>query len=75
MHFLFSHDSGFLFWYGHGVARDGFLLEGETGGIHSVIISLFVVLTNGLGFAKLFSGERIRKTEIGFPARRKGSGE
>ena len=26
-------------------ARDGFLLEGETGGIHSVVISFFVVLT------------------------------
>lgn len=38
---------------------------------------------NGLGFAKLFSGERIRKTETDFSkrfldldsARRKGSGE
>ena len=26
------------------MARDGFLLEGETGGIHSVVISFFVVL-------------------------------
>ena len=34
----------FFFRYGHGVARDGFLLEGETGGIHSVVISFFVVL-------------------------------
>ena len=46
------------------MARDGFLLEGETGGIHSVVILLFVVLTMDSVLRKLFSGDfDFRKTE------------
>ena len=66
------------------MARDGFLLEGETGGIHSVVILIFVVLTMDSVFAKLFSGDfDFRKTEtnlfwrkfgLGFRAE-EGSGE
>ena len=47
----------FFFRYGHGVARDGFLLEGETGGIHSVVILFFVVLKMDSVLPKLFSGD------------------
>ena len=45
----------------------GFLLEGETGGIHSVVISFFVVLTTDSVLRKLFSGGLdFRKTETNF---------
>ena len=58
------------------MARDGFLLEGETGGIQSVVILIFVVLKMDSVLQKLFSGDLdFRKTETEFPARRKGSGE
>ena len=57
--FLFGAILIFFFRYGGGGARDGFLLEGEPGGIHSVIISFFVVLTNGRGKAKLFLREEM----------------
>ena len=45
-----------FFRYGHGVARDGFLLEGETGGIHSVVILLFVVLKMDEAKQNYFAG-------------------
>ena len=49
------------------MARDGFLLEGETGGIHSAVIYFFVVLKMDSVLRKLFSGDLdFRKTETNF---------
>ena len=63
----------FFFRYGPGVARDGFLLEGETGGSHSVVILLFVVLKMDSVLRKLFSGDfDFRKTETEFSRPQKG---
>ena len=65
--FLFSRDSDFLFsvwaWCGEGRVSP----KGETGGIHSVVISFFVVLKMDSVLRKLFSGDLdFRKTETNF---------
>ena len=45
----------------------GFSLKGETGGIHSVVILIFVVLKMDSVLRKLFSGDLdFRKTETNF---------
>jgi len=54
--FLFGAISFFDFRYGGGEAREGFLLEGKTGGIHSVVISFFVVLKMDLVLPNYFLG-------------------
>ena len=58
----------------------GFSLRGETGGIHSVVISFFVVLKMDSVLRKLFSGNLdFRKTEtnlfLDFVRAEEGSGE
>ena len=62
------------------MARDGFLLEGETGGIHSVVISFFVVLRMDSVFAKtIFWGKDFAKPRLifflHFVRAEEGSGE
>ena len=77
---LFSRDSDFLFsvwaWCGEGRVSP----KGETGGIHSVVILIFVVLKMDSVLRKLFSGDfDFRKIEtnlnLHFVRAEEGSGE
>ena len=52
----------------------GFLLEGETGGIHSVVISFFVVLKMDSVLRNYFLGKGFAKTETNLFWRKFGLG-
>ena len=66
----------FFFRYGRVQARNGFLLEGETGGIHSVVILIFVVLKMDSVLRNyIFLGILIfAKPRLNFPPAERGLG-